>query len=51
VEEGEEKEGMRATVRQREEILGELKKDNFNYLLFNSKSEKTTEELVSLFFP
>lgn len=32
-------------------MLGELKNDNFNYLLFNSKSDKSTEELVSLFFP
>lgn len=51
VAEGGENSFLKTTVRQREAILADLKRDGFNYLLFNSKSEKSTEELVGLLFP
>jgi hypothetical protein len=42
---------FKGTARQREEVLKGLREDTFNYLLFSSKSDKTTEELASIFFP
>lgn len=31
--------------------MRELREDSFNYALFTSKSDSTTEELASIFFP
>jgi hypothetical protein len=51
VEQQAEQTELRSTLRQRQQILSELRVDSFNYLIFTSKSEKTTEELAALFFP
>lgn len=43
VEQQAEQTELRSTLRQRQQILSELRVDPFNYLIFTSKSEKTTE--------